>query len=193
MKNEKTKTIIRESDAELLEDFPIESKEIVKKESNELALTEEEKRDQVIFLERLLSSEVSHEKIIRKFKMQYPEASDKQITRMVGKVLVSWADEDAKLAPFLKSASIRRHRDHIEVCREMGDYRTVAQLEKNLAAIEGTIDKGKDQNVVNNIVSEKVLILFNDADEKDIKEAIERQTKKALAAQVIDVPSERVD
>lgn len=195
MTKEKTKTITHENDLSFLDEFPVESKSksIAKKQSDEIVLSEDERRDQILFLEKLLFSEVSHEKIIRRMKQQHPEITDKQITRMVGRVLSAWSDEDAKMGPFLKAASIRRHRDHIEVCKEMGDMRTVAQLEKNLANIEGTIDKGKDQNVTNNIVNEKVLILFNAADESEVREAIERQTKKALAAQVIDIPSESID
>jgi len=193
MKKEKTKIITENSDLSFLDDYPVEEKAIAKREKNELALTESEKRDQVLFLEKLLFSEVSHEKIIRRMKQQYSEISDKQITRMVGRVLNAWSDEDAKMGPFLKAASMRRHRDHIEVCKEMGDMKTVAQLEKNLAQIEGTIDRGGKDNVTNNIVNEKVLVLFNAADESEIRDAIERQTKKALDAQVIEVPSETID
>jgi hypothetical protein len=172
-----------------LDDAPEKEKLIQKAEKNEIALSKNERRDQMLFLEKLLFSEVSHEKIIRRMKQQHPEITDKQITRMVGNVLNAWSDEDAKMRPFLKSASIRRHRDHIEVCKEMGDMRTVAQLEKNLAQIEGTIDKNTNKNVTNNIVNEKVLILFNAADEAEVMEAIERQTQKAFDAQVIDIPT----
>jgi len=190
--SDKKTLLVDKNDLSFLDESKLETKNksIKKADCEQIQLSEDQKRDQILHLEKLLFSEVSHEKIIRRFKQQYPAVTDKQITRMVGKILNAWSDEDAKMGPFLKAASMRRHRDHIEICKEIGDMKTVAQLEKNLAQIEGTIERGKDKNVTNNIVNEKVLILFNAADESEVREAIERQTQKALAAQVIEIPKE---
>lgn len=86
-----------------------------------------------------------------------------------------WDHEDATRGEMAKSASIRRHHDHIQKASKKGAYTAVAMLESNLSKIEGTNEPLRIEVNDGARMTDAVLRVLGDVDPAKLRALVDKQ------------------
>jgi hypothetical protein len=96
--------------------------------------------------------------------------------RLMGKRLQVINQEDVARHPFKRAMTARRLHTHIDGAKEDRRWGDIANLEKVLAGVEGTLVDPKEQtSPTDQRITEATLRILNESDPKEVRAIIERE------------------
>ena len=121
-----------------------------------------------------LSNGVSNDELYATFDKLYG-MTEIAVNNLRAETLAIWDDEAADQVRYAKPAAKKRLRKHIIKASSDGSWTAVANLEKVLMDIEGTADVQEAAQSGESRLTEAVLSLLGQTDEKDMRILIERE------------------
>ena len=109
-------------------------------------------------------------------------------TRMCGRVLDTWAQDEEAQRPQYKRAAMRRIHGHIAASKKAGKWSSVAQFENLLARIQGTLEPLEVNVNLEATVRESVLHVVSSMDADRLHELAERALAYRAPLPVLPAP-----
>ena len=152
-------------------------------------------RRRQVFVAQLLRSGYSDDEIFELVKAKFAKSGVRgfdmdrtQLREAIYKVYASWAQEDEDRAPYVKTMAVRRLYKHIQDASRDEKWSAVANMEKVLAMIQGTIEEPDKRLPQGDRWADLAVAKAAQMDPEKFREIVENQRKFNEAQQSANEP-----
>jgi hypothetical protein len=98
--------------------------------------------------------------------------------KLITRVLEEWGSEDIERTPHAKAAARRRILAHIASAEKAGNWGAVANFEKTLSTIEGTISDREPQQPIDAKFQQAVLVVLSAQTPEEVQRIIASEMER---------------